>query len=67
MIKNTRSRVLLPNRILKQQPSLSEQNFLDMVLNYLTRYPNYHFIKVENEFAVCDRVDEAKGRRPKRG
>lgn len=65
MLKYTRCRVLLPARILKEKPKWTERNFLFMVQNYLNRYPNYRFIRVEDSFAICDRVDEVKERRKK--
>jgi siderophore synthetase component len=67
MITYTQTNVLLPEWILKQQSSLSEQKFLSIVREYLTRYPNYQFVSVNNGFAVCNREDEVKNKKIKRG
>jgi hypothetical protein len=61
----TRCKVLIPERILKEKATVSEQNFIFLVRNYLVRYPNYQFIDVENRFAVCDRMDEEQKSRGK--
>jgi hypothetical protein len=66
MINYTRCKVLLPEWILSQRVDLPENDFLALVRQYLTRYPNYRFIRFENGLAVCDREDEVKERR-KRG
>lgn len=66
MISSTRCKVLLPERILKMKPTTTEKNFLLLIQNYLTRYPNYQFIREENGFAICDREDEVKGRKKKK-
>jgi hypothetical protein len=63
MFRYTRCRVLLPERILKEKSNWTEHNFLFIVQNYLLRYPNYKFIRVENGFAICDREDEVKERK----
>jgi hypothetical protein len=44
----------------------TEKNFLFLIQNYLTRYPNYQFICEENGFAICDREDEVKERKKKK-
>jgi hypothetical protein len=49
--------VLLPVWILEKQPSMSEQSFNSMVINYLTRYEGYTFIELKNPFAVCERPE----------
>jgi len=67
MQKVTRCRVLLPHRIVKEKPNWTERNFLFIVHNYLLRYPNYQFIRVEGSFAICDRVDEVEERRNRNG
>lgn len=63
MLKYTRCKVLFPERILKEKSNWTENNYLFMVRNYLIRYPNYQFIRVEGPFAICDRVDEVVERR----
>ncbi|MBT2722281.1 hypothetical protein [Bacillus sp. ISL-46] len=63
MISYTRCKVLLPERILKMKATSTEKNFLFLVQNYLTWYPNYKFIREENGFAICDREDEVKGKK----
>jgi hypothetical protein len=63
MLKYTRCRVLVPERILKEKVNWTELNFLFMIRNYLIRYPNYQFIRSEGPFAICDRVDEVNERR----
>jgi hypothetical protein len=44
----------------------TEKNFLFLVQNYLTRYPNYKFIREEAGFAICDREDEVQARKKKK-
>ena len=62
----TRTKVLLPEWILKQQSTISEQKFLSIVREYLTRYPNYQLISVNNGFAVCDRIDDFEQKKVKK-
>jgi hypothetical protein len=50
-----KSNVLLPQWILRQESILSEQDFIVIVKDYLTRYEGYRLIEVKNPFAVCDR------------
>lgn len=66
MLIHTRTNVLLPESILRQQSSLSEQEFLKLVLKYLTRYPNYRLVTVNNGFAVCDREDDKQLKKRKK-
>jgi hypothetical protein len=63
MLTYSRCKVLLPERITKEQSKWTEQNFNFIVRNYLMRYPNYELIRVEDGFAICDREDEVKERR----
>jgi hypothetical protein len=63
MLKYTRFRVLLPERILKEKPKVTDNDFLYMAQKYLVRYPDYRLIRVEGSFAICDRVDESRERR----
>ncbi|WP_099157300.1 hypothetical protein [Virgibacillus ndiopensis] len=48
-------RVLLPKWIFTQ--STNEQELNKLVLQYMQRYPNYVLIYIENEFAICERID----------
>jgi hypothetical protein len=67
MLTETRCRVLLPERITREKSKWTEHNFLFIVKNYLiTRYPNYKFIREEDGFAICDRIDDVEERRKKR-
>lgn len=66
MFINKTSKVVLPEWILNQKDILSEQNFRGIVMKYLRRYPYYRFIKVEDGFAVCDRMEIQGERRKKR-
>jgi hypothetical protein len=67
MLTYTRCRVLVPERILKEKSNWSENNFLFMIRNYLIRYPNYQFIRVDGPFAICDRIDDVKEGRRRNG
>lgn len=49
------SNVLLPQWILRQEFTLSAQDFLNIVNGYLKRYEGYRLIDVRNPFAVFDR------------
>lgn len=53
MFVNNKTNVLLPQWLLDQQATLSEQNFLALVRKYFTRYPDYELVRVENGFVVC--------------
>lgn len=67
MFEYTRCRVLIPERITKKKQNWTENNFLFDIQNYLiTRYPNYKFLRFEDGFAICDRIDDLKERRIKR-
>lgn len=60
MLTSKTTNVLLPRWLLKQQADLSEQNFIALVRNYLTRYPDYRLELVRNDFAVCSVLVETK-------
>ncbi|MFF2174944.1 hypothetical protein ACFVT8_00540 [Lysinibacillus sp. NPDC058147] len=47
------SKVLLPAWIFQQAKDNDEIRRL--VLQYMTRYPNYRVLKVSGSFAVCER------------
>lgn len=49
------SKVLLPAWIFEQAKDNDEIRRL--VLQYMTRYPNYRVLKVSGSFAVCERHD----------
>lgn len=53
---NDQSKVLLPNWLLEIEQVLPEHIFLTQVRKYLTRYPDYKLLKVEDGLAVCERL-----------
>lgn len=52
-MNNVPTKVLLPAWIFEQAKDNDEIRRL--VLDYMTRYPNYRIIKVSGSFAVCKR------------
>ncbi len=54
-MNNVPSKVLLPTWIFQQAKDNDELRRL--VLDYMTRYPNYRVIKVSGSFAHCERRD----------
>lgn len=62
----TRTNVLLPEWILMQHGTISDEKFTSIIKKYLLRYSNYQFINLNYPFAVCDRIDEKTERRKKR-
>lgn len=66
MLTTKTTNVLLPRWLLNQQSNLSEQNFLALVRNYLTRYPDYRLEHVNNDFAVCTVLVETKIKKRRR-
>lgn len=66
MIIYSRTNILLPEWILKQEKDLTEQKFLKVVQEYLARYKNYEFIKISGCFAECDRIDDIEEKRRKK-
>jgi len=53
MMNQVPYRVLLPSRIWEEAHDKKE--FLQLVLDYMKRYPDYKVIKIENRFAICER------------
>ncbi|MGE7951905.1 hypothetical protein [Lysinibacillus xylanilyticus] len=51
------SKVLLPAWIFEQAGGNNDE-IRRLVLQYMTRYPNYRIIKVSGSFAVCERQGE---------
>ncbi|QPA60659.1 hypothetical protein [Lysinibacillus sphaericus] len=49
------TKVLLPAWIFEQAKDNDEIRLL--VLDYMTRYPNYRIIKVSGSFAVCEKLE----------
>ncbi len=54
-MNNVPHKVLLPAWIFEQAKDNDETRHL--VLQYMTRYPNYRIIKVSGSFAVCERFE----------
>lgn len=54
-MNNVPRKVLLPAWIFEQAKDNDEIRRL--VLQYMTRYPNYRIVKVSGSFAICDRQD----------
>ncbi len=54
-VLNPRSKVLLPQWLLRKEKELPGHVFLAEVRSYLLRYPDYQQIRVESGIAVCDR------------
>jgi hypothetical protein len=48
-------RVLIPERIFKE--ANTEKEIIELVLQYMQRYPHYDFKYLENNFAICERVE----------
>jgi len=55
-MNNVPSKVLLPTWIF-QQAGGNKDEIKRLVLQYMTRYPNYRIIKVSGSFAHCERHD----------
>lgn len=45
--------VLLPPRIFKEAGD-DKAELKRLIVNYMTRYPNYRILKVKDGFAVCE-------------
>lgn len=52
---NTQTKVLLPQWLMDKKKEVDEIIFLSHVQKYLTKYPNYKLLYVENKMAVCER------------
>jgi len=52
-MNNVPNKVLLPAWIFQQAKDNDEIRRL--VLDYMSRYPNYRIVKVSGSFAVCER------------
>lgn len=48
-------RVLLPKWVFEN--SLTDEDVQANTINYMQRYPHYVLIKIENGFAICDRIN----------
>ena len=46
-------KVLLPKRLF--QENKIDEELMDLVLDYMERYPHYHIVSIENGFAICER------------
>ena len=55
-MNNVPHRVLLPAWIFQQARGNNDE-IKRLVLDYMTRYPNYRVLKVSGSFAVCERHD----------
>ena len=53
-MNNVPHKVLLPAWIF-QQAGGNNDEIKRLVLDYMTRYPNYRVLKVSGSFAVCER------------
>lgn len=56
MLNNVPHRVLLPLWIFEQSKG-DENEIRRLVIQYMTRYPNYRLIKISGSFAVCEREE----------
>jgi len=52
---NSQTKVLLPQWLMDKKKEVDESIFLLQVQEYLTKYPNYKLLYVENKLAVCER------------
>lgn len=59
---NNQTRVLLPEWIVNKQPIIPENEYMELVLRYLKRYPEYHLEYVDDSYAVCIRPIQQKKR-----
>jgi hypothetical protein len=48
-------RVLLPESIFLQ--AKSKEELIRLVLQYMQRYPHYAIKRIENRFAICERIE----------
>lgn len=56
MLNNVPQRVLLPLWIFEQAKG-DENEIRRLVIQYMTRYPNYRLLKISGSFAVCEREE----------
>lgn len=56
MLNDVPHKVLLPHWIFEQAKS-DENEIRRLVLQYMTRYPNYRVLKISGSFAVCERTE----------
>ncbi|WP_165571515.1 hypothetical protein [Cytobacillus praedii] len=54
---NNQSKVLLPKWLITKKSKVKEEIFLDLVREYLLRYPGYTLIRVDGSRALCDRSE----------
>ena len=55
-MNNVPTKVLLPAWIFQQAKGNNDE-IKRLVLDYMTKYPNYRIVKVSGSFAVCERPD----------
>lgn len=46
-------KVLLPEYVFE---SKNEEEIWSKALKYMESYPHYHVIRIENKFAICERI-----------
>lgn len=56
---NVPYKVLLPVWIWEE--ARDKDHFINLVLDYMTRYPNYTVKKIKDGFAICERCNEDGG------
>lgn len=59
-ILNNQTKVLLPEWLMKMQMQQKESVFIEHVQNYLSRYPDYIFLYIQDGMAVCERPRRGK-------
>lgn len=66
MIQNNEYKVLLPMWILRQIRTISREEYLGLVKNYMRRYPHYRLKSVQSYMVVCERIEEPPEKRGKK-
>lgn len=50
-------KVLLPQYVFK---SRDKEEIWNKALKYMESYPHYHVIRIENKFAICERIEKER-------
>mgnify|MGYP001004199105 CR=1 FL=1 len=66
MILINKTNVVLPDWLLEQQKTLTEEQFLNNVRGYLLRYADHELVRVEDGLAVCHFERKETDKRPER-
>ncbi|MEQ6355938.1 hypothetical protein ABNX05_15010 [Lysinibacillus sp. M3] len=56
MLNDVPNRVLLPHWIFEQANG-DKDEIKRLVLQYMTRYPNYRLLKISGCFAICQKIE----------